>query len=266
MRPWGFCSSRAHAVLIAQRRDRFLPHGLMAGLVIAAVGVPWVAQLAMRTDSATSETAWIPFPSAETVARATARRLGHRRARHPARGRRPLVPAPRREIGSRGVARDMGIRPDPARPRHLDREADLPRPLPRDHGASVRHARGRRRHGRRRPASRRSRRRSRCWRRRSGSCSGTQTADDGNWRGEDWRSAVATIMERRGDADAVVVAPWWAHDAAEYYGAPPKTCRQRIRSGFSTGRRTARRFRPTSGVRSASAITCWWRGFSSAGG
>ena len=61
----------AHAVLIVQRRDRFLPHGLMAGLVIAAVGVPWVAQLAMRTDSATSETAWIPFPSAETVARAT---------------------------------------------------------------------------------------------------------------------------------------------------------------------------------------------------
>ena len=39
-------------------------------VVIAAVGVPWVAQLAMRTDSATSETAWIPFPSAEAVTRA----------------------------------------------------------------------------------------------------------------------------------------------------------------------------------------------------
>ena len=38
--------------------------------VVAAVGVPWVAQLAMRTDSETSETAWIPFPSAEDVTRA----------------------------------------------------------------------------------------------------------------------------------------------------------------------------------------------------
>ena len=47
-----------------------------------------------------------------------------------------------------------------------------------------------------------------------------QTTDDGNWRGEDWRSAVATVLARSDEADAVVVAPWWAHDAAEYYGAP----------------------------------------------
>ena len=59
-----------HAVLVAQRRDRVLPHGLLAAVIVAAVGVPWVAQLSMRTDSETSETAWIPFPSAEDVARA----------------------------------------------------------------------------------------------------------------------------------------------------------------------------------------------------
>ena len=47
------------------------------------------------------------------------------------------------------------------------------------------------------------------------------SAEDGNWRGEDWRSAVSTVVERGGEADAVVVVPWWAHDAAEYYGARP---------------------------------------------
>jgi hypothetical protein len=47
------------------------------------------------------------------------------------------------------------------------------------------------------------------------------SAEDGNWRGEDWRSAVATVGDRRAEADAVVVVPWWTHDAAEYYGARP---------------------------------------------
>jgi len=49
-----------------------------------------------------------------------------------------------------------------------------------------------------------------------------QTTYAGNWRGEDWRSAVATVLARSDDAEAVVVAPWWAHDAAEYYGAPAR--------------------------------------------
>ena len=45
--------------------------------------------------------------------------------------------------------------------------------------------------------------------------------DHGNWRGEDWRSAVAYVGPER-EADVVVV-PWWTHDAAEYYGAPADT-------------------------------------------
>ena len=103
------------------------------------------------------------------------------------------------------------------------------------------------------------------WRPRSGSWCGTQTADDGNWRGEDWRSAVATVMARRGDA-ASSSLPGGRTTRRSTTAPPPTTSRQRIRSGFSTGRKTARRFRPTSGVRSASVITCWWRSFSSAGG
>ena len=45
------------------------------------------------------------------------------------------------------------------------------------------------------------------------------STSDGNWRGEDWRSAVGTVIERRGEADAIVVAPWSAAPAARYYGA-----------------------------------------------
>lgn len=46
------------------------------------------------------------------------------------------------------------------------------------------------------------------------------TTSHGNWHGEDWRSAVATVLRREHEADAVVVADWSAAPAAEYYGAP----------------------------------------------
>jgi hypothetical protein len=42
---------------------------------------------------------------------------------------------------------------------------------------------------------------------------------ENGWRGEGWRPAVETVVERRDDA-AVVVVPWWAGPAARYYGAP----------------------------------------------
>jgi hypothetical protein len=45
-------------------------------------------------------------------------------------------------------------------------------------------------------------------------------SEGANWRGEDWRAAVASVRARAGEADAVIVVPWWTHDAAEYYGAP----------------------------------------------
>ena len=45
------------------------------------------------------------------------------------------------------------------------------------------------------------------------------TRGPAGWRGEGWRDAVATIEQRRGEADAVVVVPSWAEPAATYYGA-----------------------------------------------
>jgi hypothetical protein len=44
-------------------------------------------------------------------------------------------------------------------------------------------------------------------------------ADRGNWRGEDWKSAVNTVLERRSESDAIVVVPWWTNPAATYYRA-----------------------------------------------
>jgi mannosyltransferase len=40
------------------------------------------------------------------------------------------------------------------------------------------------------------------------------------WRGEGWRPAVEAVLARRAVGDAIVVVPWWASDAATYYGAP----------------------------------------------
>ena len=45
------------------------------------------------------------------------------------------------------------------------------------------------------------------------------TAERGNWRGEGWKQAVGTVLERRAESDAVIVVPWWANPAATYYGA-----------------------------------------------
>jgi hypothetical protein len=40
----------------------------------------------------------------------------------------------------------------------------------------------------------------------------------GNWRGENWRRAVNTVVERRGEHDALLAAPWWGERAISYYG------------------------------------------------
>ncbi len=44
--------------------------------------------------------------------------------------------------------------------------------------------------------------------------------EHGNWHGENWRDAVATVLARHG-SDPIVVAPWSSSPAATYYGAKP---------------------------------------------
>ena len=57
----------AHAVLVAATPAARLPHGLLAGVVILALGMPWVRS-SLCGPQLMSETAWIPYPSARMSA------------------------------------------------------------------------------------------------------------------------------------------------------------------------------------------------------
>ena len=211
----------AHAVLIAQRRERVLPHGLLAGIVIVGIGLPWVAQLALRTNDEMSETAWIPYPSASYVAGALVGTSGAAGlglllaaiglwALHSAGAGRVAVWLGSWAFGPFLLALVLSI----ARPVFLDRYLVVAAPAFALLAAvAVMSFAGRLRAGVATVAI-------------VATCVGLalwyQTTYDGNWRGEDWRSATATVLARSDEADAVVVAPWWAHDAAEYYGAPAR--------------------------------------------
>jgi hypothetical protein len=214
----GLLLAPAHAVAILLRRRSVLPHGLLAGLIVAAIGLPWIAQLALRTDSEVSETAWIPFPSADYV-------LGALLGVSGAAGVGLVLAAVgfwslRREGQDRlavwlaawalaPIATALVI--SIARPMFLDRYLATAAPAFAMLAAVAIVT-----------VSRRVR---------TGVVLVTaaatavglvlwySSAGDGNWRGEDWRRAAATVTARADEADAVVVVPWWAHDAAEYYGA-----------------------------------------------
>jgi mannosyltransferase len=208
----------AHAVLIAQRRERVLPHGLLAGVVVVGIGVPWVAQLALRTSDEMSETAWIPYPSVAYVAGGLMGVSGAAGLGLLLAGLGLWV------LGRAGDGRLavwlgswafgpflLAVVISLARPVFLDRYLIVAAPaFAMLAGVAVMSLAGRLRAGVALAAA-------------AATCVGLmlwyQTTYDGNWRGEDWRNAVATVLESD-DSDAVVVAPWWAHDAAEYYGAP----------------------------------------------
>jgi len=208
----------AHAVLIAQRRDRVLPHGLLAGVVIAALGVPWVAQLAIRTDSASSETAWIPFPSAHYATRAFldvsgAAGLGFLLA---AFGLWTLRRTGEGRLGAWLATWAFGpfvlaLVVSVARPIFLDRYLVVAAPAFAMLAAvAVLGVAKLLRTGLVVVAA---------FATVVGLVFWYQSSENGNWAGEDWRGAVAAVSDRSDEASAVVVVPWWAHDAAEYYGA-----------------------------------------------
>jgi mannosyltransferase len=206
----------AQAVLIAQRRERVLPHGLLAGVVVVGLGVPWVAQLAMRTNGDATETSWIPYPSAAYVSGALMGVAG-------AAGFGLLLSViglwALRRSGEGGVAVWLGswafgpillaLVISLVRPIFLDRYLVVAAPAFAVLAAVAIMSLARRARVVALAAAV------------VATCVGLvlwyQTTYHGNWRGEDWRSAVA-FAQGRADGDVVVV-PWWAHDAAEYYGA-----------------------------------------------
>jgi mannosyltransferase len=208
----------AHVVLLLQRREHVLPHGLLAGLVVLALGVPWAAQTAIRSTGDGVAMDWLKFPTIETTIRALqdvsgAAGLGvllglfglwvlHRSGREDlaawlgAWALSPFV-----------VALLVSI----VRPIYLDRYLIVAAPafallsavavigvgnrlrtvvvLAAIVATSI------------------------------GLVTWYVAADDGNWRGENWRGAAEMVLERQGEADAVVVVPWSSAPAATYYGA-----------------------------------------------
>jgi mannosyltransferase len=206
----------AHAVLVAQRRGRLFPHGLLAGVIVVAVGLPWVTQLAMRTDSEVSETAWIPYPSAEY---ATSALLGVSGVA----GLGMLLAVVGLLVLWRAQKVEhsvwlavwayapflLALLVSIARPVFLDRYLVISAPaFALLASVAVIALTARLRVVVVAAAALATAIVLGAW---------YQTAENGNWRGEDWRRASALVSERR--AEAVVVVPWWTHDAAEYYGA-----------------------------------------------
>jgi mannosyltransferase len=204
-----------HCVLAYQRRERVLPHGLLAVGIVMAFGVTWGAQLSMRSGEG-SVISWIPFPDAEMVARAVLdvsgatgvgvalaaigiwilRRTGRVSmsvwlavwafspfvvafvasvVQHVFLDRYLIVAAPAFALLGGVALTGVGRKP---------RLALVALVV-----AATAYGLGE-------------------W---------YSLGERGNWRGEDWKGAVAFVESR--PADDVVVTPWWAFPAAEYYGA-----------------------------------------------
>ena len=217
--PAGVILAPTHVLLVSQRRDRVLPHGLAAAVVIVALGVPWAAQIAMRSTGEGIVMNWLTFPTPEVTARALLDVSG-------AAGLVLLLALGGLWLLHRAGDTDrafwlatwaftpfvVALLISIARPIFLDRYLIVASPAFALLAAVALVGAGRRARvvlatalvaalgvG--------------LWQ--------WYSIDEGNWRGEDWRSAVGTVLERRADADAIVVVPWAAHAAAEYYGARP---------------------------------------------
>jgi mannosyltransferase len=216
----GLLAVPAHVVLILQRRERFLPHGLLAAVIACAVAVPWAATIAMRSTGAGVGMNWLTAPSPSTVANTVLDVSGI------AGVGLLLALAGLFVLGRRWHRADLALwlgvwafapfvlalLPSAFRPIFLDRFLILAAPAFALLAAVAVVGLGRRLGAVALAAAL------------AATCVGLaawySTGDRGNWRGEDWRSAVATVLERRGESDAIVVAPWAARPVAQYYGAP----------------------------------------------
>ena len=64
----GFLALPAQLVYAYQRRDRVLPHGLLAGVIVCLLALPWAGQIAIRSTGEQASINWIDFPTAEGAA------------------------------------------------------------------------------------------------------------------------------------------------------------------------------------------------------
>lgn len=214
----GVLLAPAHAVLVVQRRERALPHGFLAALVVVGIALPWAAQVAIRSTGEGVAMNWLKAPSATEAAQALLDVSGVAGFGlfFALLGLGVLRRTGRSEVGlwlatwafsPFVVALVVSV----VRPIYLDRYLIVAAPAyALLAGVAVIGV-------------------DRRWRAvpvgvaviatSIGLVRWYGTADSGNWRGEDWRSAVRTVLARRGESEAVVVAPWSAAPAARYYGA-----------------------------------------------
>jgi mannosyltransferase len=208
----------AHAVLLYLRRRQVLPHGLLAGIVGLALGVPWAAQIAMRSSGDGVAMDWLTAPTPEVAGRALvdvsgALGLGLVLA---GLGLWVLRRTGQREnmvwLGTWAFAPfALALLVSTVRPIYLDRYLIVASPaFALLGGVAVTRVGARFRVVLVAAVA-------------VATCVGLihwygQT-DGGNWRGEDWRGAVREVLARRGEADTIVVVPWSSAPAARYYGA-----------------------------------------------
>jgi len=208
----------AHAVLAYQRRERALPHGLLAAVIIGVLAVPWAGVVAVRSTGEGVAMNWLEAPTPAVAAHALldvsgAAGVGVLLAivglgvLHRARSLNLMV-----WLGVWAFAPFLlALLVSTVRPIFLDRYLIVAAPAfallagvaVTGVGSRLRAATGL----------------AAVVATSIGLVAWYSSADGGNWRGEDWRSAVTTVLERRGENEPIVVAPWSAHPAATYYGA-----------------------------------------------
>lgn len=210
----------AHAVLALQKRERLLPHGLLALVLVCAIGVPWAAQIAMRSTGDGVAMDWLGAPSA-TEAVATLGSVSGALGLGLVLAVVGLVFLWRSQEKSRAwwlatwafAPFAVSLLVSIVRPIYLDRYLIVAAPAFALLGGVA--------------ITRLARR----WRWPLTAAVGLAAVVglvawyaagwSGNWRGEDWRAAVVTVLDRKDAAEPVLVTEWQANPAARYYGADP---------------------------------------------
>jgi mannosyltransferase len=208
----------AHVALVAPRRRSALPHCLVAAAVIFAVAVPWAATIAMRTSGEDAAISWLKFPTPAIAVHALLDVSG-------VAGLGVLLALIGLWVLHRAGKVDLAVwlgiwaftpfvvalLVSTIRPIYLDRYLVTAAPaFALLAGVAVTGVGSRMRAAILAAVVIATS---------AGLLQLYAATDRGNWRGEDWKSAVNTVLERRSESDAIVVVPWWTNPAATYYRA-----------------------------------------------